>query len=109
MTRLRFVFAEGFREQQLLLQEGLESVAIPDHMHAAITQYVLDHRRPGGFLTALLKNDLFTAVPLADSANRKALPDWVILLYNYCPADCYGNPDVVEHWLENMKFRLEME
>ena len=109
MTRLRFVFQEGFEERKLLLQHGLESVAIPDYMHSAITRYVLDHRRPGGFLTALLKNDLFTAVPLADSVNSKALSDWVKLLYNYCPAECYGSEEAVEHWLENIKFRMEME
>ena len=48
---------------------------IPAHTKAALDRYVNDRLLPGGFLTAVLSNDLFGAVGSADSENLAALPE----------------------------------
>ena len=101
MTRLRLVFAEGFETQSDDLERGLQACPVPQYMHTAIRQYVLDHQRPGDFLVAVLSNDLFQAVEKADTANSKALREWVTLVYNYCPSDCWGSPTKVEEWIKH--------
>ena len=82
------------------LETGLRALPIPDHMHAAIRTYVVDRRPVGGFLTAVLENDLKEAAKRADSRNLLALGCWVDLLYNYCPGLCWGSPAKVHAWLE---------
>ena len=72
---------------------------IPPHMREGIRAYVTERRPIGGFLTALLSNDLTNAVMRADDANRAALVEWVGLLYNYAPSDCWGSPERVAAWL----------
>ena len=101
MTRLRYVFAEGFTEVKEELQRGLDVCPVPEYMHAAIREYVLDHQRPGDFLMAVLSNDLFHAVGKADSTNSKALRNWINLIYNYCPSECWGSINSVKEWIKN--------
>ena len=42
---------------------------IPEHTKGALDRYVDHGLEPGGFLTAVLTNDLFGAVARADSEN----------------------------------------
>jgi hypothetical protein len=81
------------------LERGLRVLAIPDHMHAGIRAYVVDHHPVGGFLTALLENNLKESVARADPMNLLALIRWEDLLYNYCPGACQGSPAKVAAWL----------
>ena len=46
---------------------------IPDHMHGAVIRYVEDGIEPGGFLEAVLCNDLKGAVMRADAINKARL------------------------------------
>lgn len=48
---------------------------------------------PGGFLKAVLQNDLFSAVGRADVENLRALPRIVEYCYNELPATCWGSPE----------------
>lgn len=76
---------------------------IPAHTKAALDRYVNDRILPGGFLTAVLTNDLFGAVGYADSTNLAALPDIVRYVYNELPSGCWGSRDVMWKWI-NEKF-----
>ncbi len=78
---------------------------IPDHMHEAITAYVETGRSVGGFLTAVLSNELLQAVERADEENTAALVGWVQFLYNYAPGSCWGSPTAVEDWYANHERR----
>jgi hypothetical protein len=53
---------------------------------------------PGHFLTAVLCNDLRTAVMRADDANARALPDIVKWIFNHAPEACWGSPQAVNRW-----------
>ena len=73
---------------------------IPITTFEVLQDYVLHHRAPGGFLTAVLSNDLIDAVTRADSENILALPELVKYIYWHCPRKCWGNTNAVDEWLE---------
>lgn len=74
---------------------------IPEHMRGAIRRYYFDGISPGGFLTAVLENNLMEALSRADDENRNALPAYGTFLYNYVPAESYGSPAKVDAWLRS--------
>jgi hypothetical protein len=61
--------------------------------------YFEHHRPTGGFLTAVLENDLRAACERADMTNRRMLFDIVSWLYNEAPAQAWGSKERVERWL----------
>lgn len=73
---------------------------IPAHTKAALDRYVNDRILPGGFLTAVLSNDLFGAVGYADSQNLAALSDIVRYVYNELPSGCWGSKEAIWKWIE---------
>ena len=73
---------------------------IPKHTKAALDRYVEHKMLPGGFLMAVLSNDLFGAVGRADSENLAALVDIVQYIYNELPANCWGDRDTVYKFVE---------
>lgn len=79
---------------------------VPAHTKQSIQLYVEKRIPPGGFLLAVLTNDLKGAVGRADEKNRRALPDIVKFLYNYIPARIWGDEKAVkQHLEENSKSR----
>lgn len=72
--------------------------ALPEHMRAAMLRWIEQGVYPGGFLTAVLENNLCEAVARADHINIDKLPDYVRYLYNNAPRGCWGNPDSVRAW-----------
>lgn len=66
---------------------------------ASIRMYIDQKIRPGGFLEAVLRNDLKEALGRADCKNRRKIFEWVEYLYNYAPAICWGSNDKVDAWL----------
>jgi hypothetical protein len=62
------------------------------------------HRIPtGGFLEAVLANDLMESVGRADSYNRHVLPEICTYIYNEMPSACHGSYAAVSRWLERDK------
>lgn len=61
--------------------------------------YIEQRVEPGGFLRAVLCNNLQEAAGRADIRNRRRLWEWVGWLYNYAPGTCWGAPEKVESWL----------
>lgn len=72
---------------------------VPEHTQGALARYVEDRLPPGGFLEAVLTNDLLRAVSRADTWNKAALADIVRFVYNRCPAGCHGSRENYEAWL----------
>ena len=73
---------------------------IPAHTKAELDRYVNRKILPGGFLIAVLSNDLFGAVGRGDSENLAALPDIVRYVYNRMPADSWGSKDQIYRFLK---------
>jgi len=76
---------------------------IPAHMHDGLLNYVLHHIEPGGFLCAVLSNDLKGAAGRADHINQKHLYEWVEFCRAALPSACWGSEDKVLAWLSKGK------
>lgn len=74
---------------------------IPENIQASISRYVEWRIKPGGFLTAVLNNDLYNATGRADSESLKYLHLIVMWFANHRP-DLYG-PDNFKRHLDTVK------
>ncbi len=72
---------------------------LPVTLHAGLREYIAARRPVGGFLTAVLSNDLAEACKRADEDNRTRICDVLVFLHAYAPAPCWGSPDKVHAWL----------
>lgn len=73
---------------------------IPARIIQALHRYIDKHQRVGGFLTAVLSNDLAGSIRRADTDNLRALFSIVAYLYYEAPGPCWGSPEAVRRWLE---------
>lgn len=71
---------------------------VPDHMHQGLRLWIEQGVLPGGFMTAVLENDLKEALARADHINRECLFNIVSFLYNFAPGPCWGSPEKVSAW-----------
>jgi len=76
---------------------------IPLLLREGLTHYIIDHQPVGGFLTAVLQNNLHRGVVLADPISFLALPTIVCFIQNEAPRLCHGSPDRVKAWLAQEK------
>jgi len=65
----------------------------------AIDRYANEHIAPGGFLTAVLENNLSEALGRADEGNLRDIHEIVKYIYWNIPAVCWGSPEKVKRWL----------
>lgn len=72
---------------------------IPGHMWGAVERYVLQGIHPGGFLYAVLCNDLKGAFMKADEVNIRHMKQWAQFMYWDMPSDSQGSPAKVEAWM----------
>ena len=73
---------------------------IPAYMLGNLQAYIQTGRPVGGFLTAVLRNDLREAVGRADDHNIANLPAYIAYLHNKAPMGCWGSTENVKHWKE---------
>lgn len=73
---------------------------IRPEMLGAIRGYVEHGYIVGGFLTAVLENDLSRAVTRADAQNLRNLPAYVMYLNSHVPASCWGSKEKVAAWIK---------
>lgn len=72
---------------------------VPERLRPGLERYFADRVRPGGFLCAVLANDLREATGRADDEHLPHLRNLVRFLYNYAPAKSHGSAEAVEAWL----------
>lgn len=71
---------------------------VPEHMRDGIKYYVLHGIPGGGFLNAVLENDLFGAVTRTDHMNAYALKEIMRFLDTHTPRNCWGSREKVKNW-----------
>jgi hypothetical protein len=71
-----------------------------DHFIPGLIRYVNEHIETGGFLRAVLENDLREACDRADPLSRPVLADLVTYIELILPAECWGSPEKVKAWLD---------
>ena len=65
-----------------------------------LDRYINNKIPTGGFLHAVLSNDLMAACAKADYINKNRLIEISSYIYNNLPMDSWGSPEIVDKWLE---------
>lgn len=73
---------------------------LPEYMRDGVQRYVLHGIPPGGFLRAVICNDLFDAVGRADEVNALRLTDYCKFFDGYAPHQCYGSLEKYLRWVK---------
>ena len=73
---------------------------LPEHMREGTRRYIEDGGPPGGFLKAVICNDLMEALSRADDINRDRILDFVRFFRWEVPADCWGSMKKMEAWIK---------
>jgi hypothetical protein len=81
------------------LRRRLVEQDIPATLHEGLIEYFAARRPTGGFLQAVLENNLRQACIRADDVNRYELASIVLFLHNYVPSPAWGSHEAVEAWL----------
>lgn len=71
---------------------------IPEHLRDGLRRYIEQGVMPGGFLTAVLSNDLVESVGRADAESLPRLRDIIQFIYWHAPSRCWGSPEVIDEW-----------
>lgn len=78
----------------------MQEMKMRDDCKEALIAY-RDWGRPlGGFLTAVVCNDLVEAAAHADEYNIRNLPAYAEFLYWELPIGSWGSSEIVEKWIE---------
>jgi hypothetical protein len=72
--------------------------AIPEPMREGIIRWVEEGVRPGSFLWAVIRNNLFDAWGHADDTNRALLTLYVRWFYWEAPGGCCGSAEAAAAW-----------
>jgi hypothetical protein len=77
----------------------VDYATIPEITMHSLEAYIQYGQPAGGFLEAVLSNDLKNAVGNGDDENKEALVTLVYYLYNKVRSDCWGSKEKYENWL----------
>jgi hypothetical protein len=84
---------------------NLDKYKMPVRTREALERYVVLGIEPGGFLMAVLSNDLMLSFGRADDENFTAIESICKWLYNEAPRSCYGSYEKVETYINFMRDR----
>ncbi len=95
LMRSAKVFLQNRGEESL---EHPTPDGVPRRMRSAIISYLIRGVDPGGFLGAVLRNDLADAFSRADAENVGCMKHYAAFLYSVCPTNAQGGS--VDAWIE---------
>lgn len=72
---------------------------IKESTRNTLDRYVNNHIPTGGFLKAVLENDLFEAFSRVDEENCATMFHICAFIWNEIPRECWGSPEKVKAWL----------
>ncbi len=65
-----------------------------------LCRYAVDGIRPGGFLSAMLENNLSETLRRADFETFAVLRELMTFVHQELPASCWGSPTKVAAWID---------
>lgn len=71
---------------------------VPEHTRSTLINYIENGWSTGGFVNAVLSNDLKGAFGKVDHINSQHVGSIVAWLWNYAPSTCWGSPEKVTAW-----------
>lgn len=72
---------------------------VPEHLQEPVRGYVEDGWPPGGFLSAVIDNNLFESFACADEASAAGMRGLVTWFESYAPRGCFGSREARHEWL----------
>lgn len=72
---------------------------VPFHLQGGLKRYFEEHVRPGGFLVAVLSNDLREAVTRGSRESLAGLGFVMAYLIACAPSECWGSAEAVNAWV----------
>ena len=78
---------------------------IPERVMNNLLAYVEGQEALGGFLYAVMSNNLFQAVGRADTEMKPLIPLLVHYIHWEIPGECHGSPEHVKAWMEKTQKR----
>jgi hypothetical protein len=77
----------------VITPEGLEALRelVPEHLRDGLQLYVERGVEPGGFLCAVLENDLFGAFRHGSESSLRGIHGLCMWIYNYAPRPVWGD------------------
>jgi len=82
------------------LIESINEYQIPENLKESLIEYIMNGRPTGGFLQAVLRNDLMDSYARADRFSREAIGEVVKWIYNKAPRGCWGSEERYTEWIE---------
>jgi hypothetical protein len=87
---------------------------IPGHTAVTIENYLLYGYEPGGFVTAMLTQDLYRACMIADQVNSEYFTEIGKWIYSAMPAASFGSVENMRDWIADKngmrtKYREDLE
>lgn len=76
---------------------------LPERVLNNLLAYVKGEEAPGGFLYAVLSNDLFQAIGRADTEMKPLIPLLVHYIHWEVPGSCHGSHEHVKRWIKEKK------
>ena len=74
---------------------------VPPLVVKSLKNYVENRVKPGGFLSAVLANNLKAAIMSADPQSLAGLKSLVMFIYDYIPGNCHGSYQDMNRWLSS--------
>jgi len=82
---------------------GYRADRVPDHARESIENYLMLGWNPGGFMSAMLAGDLFTAAGSGDQANGPAMQGIAKWILHSAPLGSWGSYEAVENWSTDLE------
>jgi len=77
---------------------------LPPSLRAGTKRYIEQGILPGGFLRAVIQNNLLESFIQADGANILLMKDIVSFWYNKAPNACWGSKEKMKKWAKTGGF-----
>ena len=91
---------DNFHDAIDLYVDDIDWTQCPQTVVGTLRNYLQYHIGTGGFLEAVLSNDLVGSLGRADERNKECLHDIVRFLYNEAPAISWGSKNRYREWLK---------
>jgi len=77
----------------------IDKRGLPSASADSLANYIYFGREPGGFMTAVLENDLVGSFSRADDQNINLMYMYAQIMYMDVPVVCRGSREVVREWM----------
>jgi hypothetical protein len=98
ILRTKEAKAMDVKEYETQLRYCAARKGVPDHLIGGLVRYIINGIEPGGFLEAVLCNDLKEAFARGDEDSLNGLRRVVMFLYNDTPCGCWGSREKYANW-----------